>query len=354
MEREPIDLSGPVEERQEKVTSYLHNELEEATIDEILQGLIDGNGMNEIVCCLDMIAEKHNRQVMLFCKTKGRLYPHPDVSVSPPPPENQTPEGWPNTTVVVEGLKKGNVVRYCGCTVNEHGEMIKICQYHNGSLDPAAAGELEFDPAPIDTLMAPVDHIYKGGFFKNRHKLSWRAPIIGQALIDLFNLTGKSDVIDVGCAIGEYVEWLNEKGIGAWGIEGSEAAREFMVTERFNIMDLRLPLGDAEYLGKYNLAISLEVAEHIEPEYAGVYLNNLCLLSDTILMTAAHPGQKGHGHVNCQEKGWWASEMMNRGYGRDNKMERRWQELLKPACHRKEVNVYSKNVMIFKKYHLGG
>lgn len=315
MERKTIDLSGPVEERQEKVTSYLHQEMEDASIEEILKGLIDGNGMIEIVSCLDMIAQEYERRIILFSNKKGREYPHPAVTDAPVVTESSPPippePGFPNTTVEVKG---------------------------------------------ITPPLKPVDHVYKGGFFKNRHKLSWRADIIGKALVELFKIEKNNTVIDVGCAIGDYVKWFNDHDVCSWGIEGSAAAKEFMVTELHSIWDLRLPLnmGPISNGSGYDLAISLEVAEHIEPEFAGVYLDNLCLLSDTILMTAAHPGQKGHGHVNCQEKGWWAAEMQNRGYRRDYHMERRWQELLKPACHRKEVNVYSKNVMIFKKYHLGG
>ena len=315
MSKQKIDLSGAVEKRQEKVTSYLHNELEEASIEEILKGLIEGNGMMEIVACLDMIAQEHERRIILFSRNKGRVYPHPDVEDAP---------------IVLKGK----------------GGAKELPQDTTDSTCPQA---LAIQP------MKPVDHVYKGGFFKNRHKLSWRAEIIGQALIDLFNLTPNSSVVDAGCAIGEYVNWLYVKGISAWGIEGSAAASEFMVTQNYSIWDLRRPIQGYGYPApgalKYTIAISLEVAEHIEPEYAGVYLDNLCLLSDTILMTAAHPGQKGHGHVNCQEKEWWTCEMQKRYYKRDFTMERIWQESLRRWNHRKEVAVYAKNVMIFKKYH---
>lgn len=194
-----------------------------------------------------------------------------------------------------------------------------------------------------------VSEVYKGGFFKNRHKLGWRAPIVCDMLINLFSLKKSQSIIDVGCAIGEYVATFKKYGFISWGIEGSEAAREFMVTKNVSIWDLRQDLSMGPCQGKYDLAISLEVAEHIEPEYAGVYLDNLCLLSDTILMTAAHPGQGGHGHVNCQEKGWWSCEMANRGYRRNPELERGWVERLRPWNHRKEINVYAKNVMVFER-----
>lgn len=204
--------------------------------------------------------------------------------------------------------------------------------------------------------MDPVSNIYKGGFFKNRHRLEWRAPIVCQAIAKVFKLkTGTpSTIIDVGCAIGEYVKWFNENGYLAWGIEGSNASQEFWLTPQISVTDIREPLPDAVNKYHYNLAMSLEVAEHIEPEYTETYLENLTRLSETILITAAPPGQKGHGHVNCQEKGWWEAEMKNLWFKRNRNLEQLFVQELEPIKHRKEVNVYAKNCMIFQLYENTG
>ena len=150
----------------------------------------------------------------------------------------------------------------------------------------------------------PVKNMYKGGFFKNRHKLGWRAPIVVEALINVFGLDKeKHSVIDVGCAIGEYVAEFQRLGFEAAGIEGSEAAKEFFVTDvNMYVLDLRKAIEFYEEDLKkkvFDLAYSLEVAEHIHPDFVETYIDNLCLLSDTVLISAASPGQKGHGHVNC-------------------------------------------------------
>lgn len=195
--------------------------------------------------------------------------------------------------------------------------------------------------------MDNVAGTYKGGFFKNRHRLSWRAPIVVDALVRTFQLTQLSTVIDIGCAIGDYVAEFNKKGYQAYGLEGSEAARPFFVSPNVSVCDIREPL---IFKADYSLAISLEVAEHIAPEYATTYVENLTRLSDTILITAAPPGQKGHGHVNCQEKGWWEAEFKQLNYLRDIALEDLFRANLAAWKHRKEVNVYAHNVLIFKNW----
>jgi|GEM_PF-1838628 len=197
--------------------------------------------------------------------------------------------------------------------------------------------------------MEKVSNVYKGGFFKNRHRLSWRAPIVGQALIDTFNLPVNSHIIDVGCAIGDYVKWLNENGMKANGIEGSQAAQEFFVTSSIIVHDLRTPLelGLAQF--KYDLAFSLEVAEHIEPEYTHQYIENLKELSNTILISAASPGQKGHGHVNCKPRSYWIDMFKEHGFVNVKGYEITWKGLLFPLRNRKELSSYIRNVLVFER-----
>lgn len=194
--------------------------------------------------------------------------------------------------------------------------------------------------------MKKVKDTYKGGFFKNRHRLSWRAPFIVNALIETFNLTRTHTIIDAGCAIGDYVKEFEDCGYMAYGLEGSESAKPFFVSKHISVLDLRKPISE-EHFG-YSLAFSLEVAEHIEPQFSRVYVENLTKLSKTILITAAPPGQKGHGHVNCQLKGWWESEFKIFGYARCKELEQKFSEKLARVSHRKEINVYAKNVIVFK------
>lgn len=196
--------------------------------------------------------------------------------------------------------------------------------------------------------MKPLEEIYKGGFFKGRHRLDWRKEYVCEGVRVAFNMVEGSSVIDVGCAIGEYVKYFREAfHFIAAGIEGSEAAIPFLVTDGIHILDLREKL--PSFLPRFTVCISLEVAEHIEPEYAEQYVDNLVGLSDQILITAAKPGQGGHHHVNCQMPRYWEAKFFRRGFHRSHLREDMFKEILSPMSHRKELNVYRQNVMIFRK-----
>jgi hypothetical protein len=62
------------------------------------------------------------------------------------------------------------------------------------------------------------------------------------------------------------------------------------------------------------LAISLEVAEHIEKSRAKIFIKNLAVLSDVIVFSAAVPRQGGTHHVNEQWPGYWRHIFKKCGY----------------------------------------
>lgn len=193
--------------------------------------------------------------------------------------------------------------------------------------------------------MKHLHDIYKSSFFSRRYRLGWRVPLVCDAIIGTFNLNIDSSIIDVGCAIGEYVAGFNKRGITAEGIEGSKSAIDFFESPDIYVLDLRKPL---PLKTRYSLCMSLEVAEHIEPEYADQYIKNLISLSDKILITAAPPGQGGHYHVNCQDHNYWTLKFLEYGYIRKHKKESVFKSLLYKASYRKEIVCYINNVMIFE------
>ena len=65
---------------------------------------------------------------------------------------------------------------------------------------------------------------------------------------------------------------------------------------------------------KFDLAISLEVAEHLSEMRADSFIDDLCALSDLILFSAAVPNQGGKNHVNEQWQSYWAQRFKQRGY----------------------------------------
>ena len=66
--------------------------------------------------------------------------------------------------------------------------------------------------------------------------------------------------------------------------------------------------------GKFDLAISMEVAEHLREESADTFVGSLCSASDVILFSAAHPGQGGDNHLNEQPMEYWQEKFSARGF----------------------------------------
>jgi len=194
--------------------------------------------------------------------------------------------------------------------------------------------------------MKPLEEIYGKRFFARRHRLSWRAKPVVAAIVAVLK---PASVIDVGCGIGDVVGELNRRSIPSRGVEGSPEVTEYFDNDAWDkivIHDLRKPLSD--YL-PFDLCLSLEVAEHIEPEYADTYVDNLCQLSRRVLVSAAPPGQGGHYHVNCQPQQYWIRKFYDRGYYYKFSGVEAIREHWEPWRAKKEMSAYYHNLLYFER-----
>jgi SAM-dependent methyltransferase len=121
-------------------------------------------------------------------------------------------------------------------------------------------------------------------------------------------------VVDVGCGTGAWLAVAAEHGIEDFlGIDGEwvDAGQLQIPEERFVARDLREPL----QLGRrFDLAMSLEVAEHLPPESAETFVESLTRLAPAVLFSAAIPWQGGVNHVNEQWPEYWARTFRSRGF----------------------------------------
>lgn len=194
--------------------------------------------------------------------------------------------------------------------------------------------------------MQPLEKIYGPRFFARRHRLNWRAPIVCKAIRDV--LAPKS-IIDVGCATGDLVAEFVIQGVQAFGIEGSTACLQHLEcsASRLFLFDIRYPLPKG--IGRYDLALCLEVAEHIEPEYAHQLIQNLGLLSGRILISAAPPGQGGHYHVNCRPPEYWVELFCIHAFKRVQCIERQIKQAWEPLRKKPGIKAYYENSMYFER-----
>jgi hypothetical protein len=97
------------------------------------------------------------------------------------------------------------------------------------------------------------------------------------------------------------------------GFDGSWVSKELLEipNDLFTEYDLTTPIKFGE---PYDLAISLEVAEHLPEQSADTFIDSLTGLWDFVLFSAAIPHQGGVNHVNEQWQSYWAATFAERGY----------------------------------------
>ena len=159
----------------------------------------------------------------------------------------------------------------------------------------------------------------------------------------LTRLFEPSSVIDVGCGVGTWMRVFEEAGVQRCaGIEGAwiRSQRTLVDRELITVADLNAPLHVKE---RYDLAITLEVAEHLRPESSERFVGLLTSLSDTVVFSAAIPGQGGTDHVNERWPDFWRNHFSARGY--------QCTDLLRPLLWHKDMPYwYAQNAFV---YHRG-
>lgn len=125
---------------------------------------------------------------------------------------------------------------------------------------------------------------------------------------------GPRSVADVGCGTGEWLAAFRERGVtDVLGLDGAYAAELGLKIPKEDFKAVTLPAGmDAGR--RFDLAMSVEAAEHLPAARAAELVAGLCGLSDVILFSAAIPFQGGTNHVNEQWPDYWAKLFAARGY----------------------------------------
>lgn len=127
---------------------------------------------------------------------------------------------------------------------------------------------------------------------------------------------GPTSVVDVGCGTGTFLRCFKDIGVeDVFGVDGSwfDPSKLWANIEQDEFLeaDLSAPL---ELGRRFDLAISLEVAEHLPPEAADTFVESLCGLSSVIVFSAAMPMQGGQHHLNEQWPEYWIEKFEARGY----------------------------------------
>ena len=146
---------------------------------------------------------------------------------------------------------------------------------------------------------------YSPEFFFSRKRLASES---AKAVLPwVIERTRPLSVVDVGCGTGSWLAEVRRAGIvDVLGLDGDWVPRKELEipAENFKVADFTEPLN----LGRrFDLVISLEVAEHLVADISDVFIAQLASLGDIVLFSGAIPHQGGTGHVNEQWPDYWIS-----------------------------------------------
>ncbi len=190
--------------------------------------------------------------------------------------------------------------------------------------------------------------LYNDEFF------AWHARHVHQSSVECGKILAKEmpirmkSVVDFGCGIGSFLEGFKQfyPYMDVKGYEiGYDAALPYISKDIVDFISKKDITAHMDKLLPYDLALCMEVAEHIETDKSEILVGNLCrMTSQAIIFTAAPPDQLGTGHINCQPKEFWIDLFKQKGwtYGKQSTKNviRLWKNVA--------ADYYLNNLMVFE------
>ncbi|MDP3997414.1 MAG: class I SAM-dependent methyltransferase [bacterium] len=153
---------------------------------------------------------------------------------------------------------------------------------------------------------------YPPSFFQNQQAGAKQS---AESIIPLIREFIKpTSVVDIGCGTGAWLSVWQKYGVtDILGIDGGYVNQSalFIPSSNFVASDLEKPLTLEK---NFDVAMSLEVAEHLSPQSARSFIRSLTTLAPMIIFSAAIPGQGGVSHKNEQWPDYWANIFNQHGY----------------------------------------
>ncbi len=133
----------------------------------------------------------------------------------------------------------------------------------------------------------------------------------------LYPVLHPKTVVDVGCGLGTFLRAFKELGVETiLGIDGEWVDRK-LLSQHISLSEFKPADLQAGFSvnARFDLVISLEVAEHLRSESAERFVKNLVALGDVILFSAATPiTWYDSSHLNNQWPDYWSDRFAAHGY----------------------------------------
>lgn len=198
--------------------------------------------------------------------------------------------------------------------------------------------------ALLQRHLLPHDWTYDEEYYANVGEWARRsAPHIAATIMS--DLVPES-ALDVGCGTGDLLEALRERGCRVQGLEHSDAAIEAVRRRGIPVWKCDLEQALPESSERFDVVVSLEVAEHLPESRAIPFVTLLTRSAPWVVLTAAAPGQGGTDHVNEQPPSYWHAKFSTNGYEYEERMTNRWRTTWEALGG--VAPWYSQNLMIFR------
>lgn len=163
--------------------------------------------------------------------------------------------------------------------------------------------------------------IYSGAFFTQQEAESLLSARIIAPIV--FGIVRPTSVLDVGCGVGAWLLAFLECGAQrVCGYDGEYVKQAALLIEECFFHPVNLETS-CVIPGQYDLAICIEVAEHLSPTAGNRVVDALARAAPIVLFSAAVPGQGGVHHINEQWPQYWDARFARHQYVRLDFIRRR-------------------------------
>lgn len=154
---------------------------------------------------------------------------------------------------------------------------------------------------------------YGASFYDGQMAGSLRS---AEVVLDIvFGMFKPASVVDFGCGVGPWLKAASERGVGkVLGLDGDHVQREMLLIPEADFVSCDMSKSCPSLGNRFDMAISLEVAEHLPTNRARSLVEDLTSASDVVLFSAAIPDQGGRHHCNEQFPSYWIGHFGDCGY----------------------------------------
>ena len=148
-----------------------------------------------------------------------------------------------------------------------------------------------------------------------------------------------ASLLDIGCGPGHFVNSFRAEGIDAHGLDIDDRVHGKPYLEYKSLFDI-----DTE---QAEVVVCMEVAEHIEQARELEVAQKVAqTVKDTLIWTAAVPGQGGIGHINCKPKEEWSEILTKCGLTRNYTKEQQLIDDMRKGYH---MGWFTNNLLYFER-----